>query len=318
MCVEQEMLKLGLAVFTGGYLSASLILLHNPCLVHKKKKVLFSCQHISHRGGAGENLENTLTAFRHAIEVGTQMLELDVHLTADGQVVVSHDNNLKRLTGVDANISDLNFNDLPPLLHQIPVTFSHHDVSICNNNDRFIPLLRTVFKEFPNIPINIDPKIYNKDLIEKVIALVEEFERKNLVAIGNASKKVANCVYNQDPNIHLVFSKERCLTLIVLFYIGLLPFVPLKECFLELPYPPSILKRADLSLTERILLKITDWLLIRPVIFQHLQKRGIQVYLWVVNDEKDFDDCFNQLKVDGVMTDYPTKLTTYLKKLKNI
>nr|XP_047141130.1 lysophospholipase D GDPD1 [Hydra vulgaris] len=275
------MLKLGLAVFTGGYLSASLILLHNPCLVHKKKKVLFSCQHISHRGGAGENLENTLTAFRHAIEVGTQMLELDVHLTADGQVVVSHDNNLKRLTGVDANISDLNFNDLPPLLHQIPVTFSHHDVSICNNND-------------------------------------QEFERKNLVAIGNASKKVANCVYNQDPNIHLVFSKERCLTLIVLFYIGLLPFVPLKECFLELPYPPSILKRADLSLTERILLKITDWLLIRPVIFQHLQKRGIQVYLWVVNDEKDFDDCFNQLKVDGVMTDYPTKLTTYLKKLKNI
>lgn len=42
-----------------------------------------------------------------AVEVGTEMLELDCHLTRNGHVIVSHDENLLRQTGLDANISDL-------------------------------------------------------------------------------------------------------------------------------------------------------------------------------------------------------------------
>ena len=37
-----------------------------------------------------------------------------------------------------------------------------------------------------------------------------------------------------------------------------------------------------------------------------------QTYLWVLNDESEFDFAFNKLKVAGVMTDYPTKLKNYL------
>ncbi len=51
------------------------------------------------RGGGSERPENTLSAFQHAVDVGAQMLELDVHLTADGQVVVFHDATLQGLCG---------------------------------------------------------------------------------------------------------------------------------------------------------------------------------------------------------------------------
>lgn len=55
----------------------------------------------------------------------------------------------------------------------------------------------------------------------------------------------------------------------------------------------------------------------------HLQQSGViklliifshpQTYLWVLNDDSEFDFAFNKLKVAGVMTDYPTKLKSYLE-----
>lgn len=51
------------------------------------------------------------------------MLELDCHLTKDGQVVVSHDHNLFRSTGTDKNISDLDYKDLPLLKYRLPIDF---------------------------------------------------------------------------------------------------------------------------------------------------------------------------------------------------
>jgi hypothetical protein len=68
------------------YVCSSLTLFFFPTLVHKRKRPLRSWRNISHRGGSGEELENTMAAFRHAVDVGTDMLELDVHLTKDGEV----------------------------------------------------------------------------------------------------------------------------------------------------------------------------------------------------------------------------------------
>lgn len=39
----------------------------------------------------------------------------------------------------------------------------------------------------------------------------------------------------------------------------------------------------------------------------------MQTYLWVLNEDEEFELAFNRLKVAGVMTDYPTKMTEYLK-----
>jgi glycerophosphoryl diester phosphodiesterase len=52
--------------------------------------------YVAHRGGAAQWPENSLTAFRNAIAAGAKILELDVHLTADGEVAVIHDPTLDR------------------------------------------------------------------------------------------------------------------------------------------------------------------------------------------------------------------------------
>ena len=70
---------------------------------------------IAHRGASDHARENTLDAFRLASEMGAEMWELDTQLTRDGVVVVSHDDNLERVFGVKAKISDLSAAELRAL-----------------------------------------------------------------------------------------------------------------------------------------------------------------------------------------------------------
>ncbi|MCV9967082.1 glycerophosphodiester phosphodiesterase [Pararhizobium sp. BT-229] len=70
---------------------------------------------IGHRGASGHLRENTLEAFRLASELGAEMWELDTQLTKDGIVVVSHDDHLERVFGVDRHVSQMTAAELAAL-----------------------------------------------------------------------------------------------------------------------------------------------------------------------------------------------------------
>ncbi|MDR0608757.1 MAG: hypothetical protein LBG58_01465 [Planctomycetaceae bacterium] len=70
---------------------------------------------LAHRGLSGLAPENTLTAFKWAVAVGANSTECDVHRTADGILVLSHDRNTKRTTGHDADITKITFEEVRKL-----------------------------------------------------------------------------------------------------------------------------------------------------------------------------------------------------------
>lgn len=67
---------------------------------------------IAHRGYSSEFPENTMPAFEGALDVGVDYIETDVQMTKDGRLVLFHDNDLLRITGVEGVISDKTYAEL--------------------------------------------------------------------------------------------------------------------------------------------------------------------------------------------------------------
>ncbi|MCI4384890.1 hypothetical protein PGIGA_G00044040 [Pangasianodon gigas] len=298
----------------GGYTITSLYLLKNPHILHKKKQTAFHCMHISHRGGSGERIESTMEAFTHAVEVGTEMLELDCHLTHDGHVIVSHDENLLRQTGLDANISDLNLEELPLYQEQLEVTFYTGHYS--TGSDRKFALLEDVFRKFPRMPVNIEVKENNKVLIEKVSALVKKYDREDITVWASVESSIMKECRKVNSTMPYMFTYMRGLQLLLLYYTGLLPFVPLGESFLQY-YLPQVINTTYIPepgiLRNRLVISFIQKLTLRKGLFQHLKDRGIQIHLFVCNEEQDIEAAF-AAGATGVMTDYPTLLADYIRR----
>ena len=70
---------------------------------------------VAHRGFSGAAPENTLAAFREAIKVGSDMIELDIQLSKDGKIVVIHDETLERTTDGQGKVADLTFREIRKL-----------------------------------------------------------------------------------------------------------------------------------------------------------------------------------------------------------
>lgn len=101
-------------------------------------------QVFAHRGASGYKPENTLISFKKALSMGIDMIELDVHLTADGHLVVIHDETVDRTTDGTGQVAEYSFSQLRQL-----------DAG----KGQKIPLLSEVFDLVnKRVPINIELK----------------------------------------------------------------------------------------------------------------------------------------------------------------
>ncbi|MEM1245229.1 MAG: glycerophosphodiester phosphodiesterase family protein [Acidobacteriota bacterium] len=99
---------------------------------------------IAHRGGALENVENTMAAFQHSVDLGYRFVETDVHATADGQLVAFHDDDLARITSGEhrGRIGELSYDQIRKI----------------RLGDQHIPLLEEILDAWPDLRLTIDPK----------------------------------------------------------------------------------------------------------------------------------------------------------------
>lgn len=128
----------------------------------------------AHRGGAFhpelEGLENTLTAFRHAVALGYRYLETDVHATRDGVLLAFHDRALDRVTDRQGEIATLTRAEVGRALIGEKET---------------VPSLAQLFDEFPDARFNIDLK--SPTAVAPLADFIDAREAHDRVLVGSFS-----------------------------------------------------------------------------------------------------------------------------------
>jgi len=128
----------------------------------------------AHRGGAFhpeiEGLENTLTAFRHAVGLGYRYLETDVHATRDGVLLAFHDTVLDRVTDQVGEIASASYAEV-------------RRAKI--GDDEHVPTLAELFDAFPEARFNIDIK--SEAAIRPLVDFVAARDAADRVLVGSWS-----------------------------------------------------------------------------------------------------------------------------------
>ncbi|MET0975414.1 MAG: glycerophosphodiester phosphodiesterase [Leifsonia sp.] len=225
---------------------------------------------LAHRGLATSAPENTLLAFQRAIEVGATHIETDVHASADGDAIISHDADLERLVGRKVRVSDLTTREL------LQVDLGHGQ-SFCTLEDA----LRT----FPQTRFNIDIK--DADSVEAAATTVRSARAVDRVLVTSFSERRRAATARLLPGVASSASASTVLAAVAGARFGL----------------RSLTSRV---LTGLVAVQVPERSagirVITPRFVDAVHAAGVEVHVWTVNEAEDMARLL-AIGVDGLVTD---------------
>ncbi len=240
---------------------------------------------IAHRGFSGAAPENTLVAFKRAMEVGSDMIELDIHLSKDRQVMVIHDDVLNRTTNGAGKVSDYTLEQLKQL--DAGGWFAPQF-----KGER-IPTLKEVLELarghlLVNIEIkNGDPGRYDiRDLAERALQEVKRAGMENQVLFCSFDPQALQRIQEKNPRVPtaLILNKKWDFP----------QEVTGGKSFTLLSCRKSVLTPSNLS---------------------RARQKGLKVFVWTLDTEEEMEQFLNW-GMDGIITNYPDRLIKILQKRK--
>ena len=220
----------------------------------------------AHRGSSIKYPENTMLAFVGALNEQANWIELDVQQTKDDVLVVSHDNNLKRTTGKDINITDVDYDEIKEI-----------DVgSYLNSNYpiSYMPRLEDVIKwaSSNNMKVNIElkPNGMENALEEKVIALIKKYNFEDNCVVASGKYEVLEKVKEIDDDIKTAY--------VMSFFYG------------------------DIIKLDKVDVFSIEASSINNELVKKIHNNGKEIYAWTVNNSDSINKML-ELNVDNIITD---------------
>ena len=231
---------------------------------------------IAHRGFSGVYPENTMLAFRKAIEIGADGIELDVHLSKDGQVMIIHDEALKRTTGLDGVISDYTRAEL----EKISAGKTKNDefgFTPIPSLEEYLAFMAEHRDKITNIELKTAP-VYYPEIEEKTLELVRKFDLEK----------------------NIIYSSFNWLSIERMQRLGTISETGLLFSGMKLYNQAHIIKSLGINYFHPDFNDLTD-----EIVNSYLDNK-VGLNVWTVNEIEDMKVCLSW-NIDGLITNFPDR-----------
>lgn len=248
---------------------------------------------LAHQGGDGEWPSNTLLAFQNAADLGVDALEMDVHMSSDGEIVVIHDATVDRTTDGTGAVKDMTLAELQALDagYDWPTLEGHPDLGTGNHPYRGmgvqIPTLEEIFTAFPDYPISIEIKQESPSMAAPLCNLIREYGREEWVVVASFRESAMTEFRAACPEIATMAVEAEVRT----YYI-------FNTIFLSAAWQPT-------SHVFAVPEYSGDLHVLTESFIANTKQHHVRVYPWTINTREDMERLI-ALGVDGLITDYPT------------
>lgn len=263
----------------------------------------------AHQGGAREAPSSTMYALRQAVANGADALELDVHATADGHLVVCHDETVDRTTAATGAIAAMTLAEVQALDNAhwwvegevvAPGRERHEYVhrGKAPADPQFgIATLAEVLDAFPDVFINLDIKQTAPAVAPyeaALAALLREYERTDDVIVASFLDAATDAFHAHAPEIHTSMGTAATTAFWQAVQDG---------------GPPPATHHVALQVPDRF----GDIVVVDDRFVAAAHAAGLAVHVWTIDDEETMEHLV-VLGVDGIMTDRPTVLDAVLTR----
>jgi len=262
---------------------------------------------IAHRGASLERPENTMESFARALEIYPQaVLELDVHRTRDGQIVVSHDPSTERTTERNHWILATDYAELRKLDAGFWFTPDQGRSYPFRGKGVRIPRLEEVLHAFPKTRLSIDIKDKIPGNTYDVLDVVERAGAVNRVVISSEYSENLREARAVDSRFCTGYGFQEILHAVASDEIMKGRFFPLSGDVLQIPIEQRTGPAG--ALRVRVL---------TPTLLQRAHDLGRKVHVWTINDEAEMR-MLMEMGVDGIVTDAAGLLVKVARELNKI
>lgn len=224
---------------------------------------------IGHRGSKGYVAENTLESINHAILLGVDGIEIDIFKCLSGELVLSHENDLKRLTGKSGQIEKLTLNELKKILvvgkYEIPTLTD------------FLRRIRT--------PLFVNIELKGLNTAQATSKIIVDLSKSTSWRLENF---IVSSFYWDELEQFRSIDKNT-------------PVGVLASKSMSINEAIEFGKKINAQAIH------PNFKLLNEKTVKKIKNNGFKIYTWTVNDKDDIN-FMKKLKVDGIISDYPDKI----------
>lgn len=253
---------------------------------------------IAHQGGGDLWPGDTMYAFEHAVALGADVLEMDAHITQEGQIVLMHDERVDRTTDGTGLIEDLTLDQLLKLDAAYDFSPDNGQTFPFRGKGILVPTLDELFKKFPQMRYIVEIKLTRNPIDKPLCELIRSRGMQDRVLVASFHDEAMAAFRESCPEVATSASRQEVASFVLLGKVFLSGLLSPRFNALQVPYEPSESYNIPV-MTERFV--------------REAHMKNLSVEPWTVN-EPDLMRLYIGWGVDGIITDRPDLMLKILNR----